>query len=103
MDELKKHIYDENNGLHYTLVGGYYVPDLKLSEENHPIGHYGGVASGISQTGAYGTVQFPYPDREIVNIPCRSERAGGGTAGRNHRADESHRGSHRGTESPESA
>ncbi len=43
MDELKKHIYDENNGLHYTLVGGYYVPDLKLSEENHPIGHYGGL------------------------------------------------------------
>ena len=41
MDELKKHIYDENNGLHYTLVGDYYVPDLKLLEENRPIGHYG--------------------------------------------------------------
>ena len=41
MDEMKKHIYDENNGLHYTLVGNYYVPDLKLPEENRPIGHYG--------------------------------------------------------------
>ena len=41
MDKLKKHIYDENNGLHYTLVGNYYVPDLKLPEENRPIGHYG--------------------------------------------------------------
>ena len=41
MDKLKKHIYDENNGLHYTLVGDYYIPDLKLLEENHPIGRYG--------------------------------------------------------------
>ena len=41
MDELKKHIYDENNGLHYTLVGDYYIPDLKLPEENRSIGHYG--------------------------------------------------------------
>ena len=32
MDELKKKIYDENNGLHYTLTGDYYVPDLKLPE-----------------------------------------------------------------------
>ena len=41
MDKLKKHIYDENNGLHYTLVGGYYISDLKLLEENRPIGRYG--------------------------------------------------------------
>lgn len=41
MDELKKHIYDENNGLHYTLVGDYYIPDLKLPEGNRPIGRYG--------------------------------------------------------------
>ncbi len=41
MDKLKKHIYDENNGLHYTLVGDYYIPDLKLPEEDRPIGRYG--------------------------------------------------------------
>lgn len=41
MDKLKNHIYDENSGLHYTLVGDFYIPDLKLSEENRPIGHYG--------------------------------------------------------------
>ena len=41
MDKLKKHIYDESNGLHYTLVGDYYIPDLKLPEENRSIGHYG--------------------------------------------------------------
>ena len=41
MDKLKKHIYDKNNGLHYTLVGNYYIPDLKLPEEERPIGRYG--------------------------------------------------------------
>ena len=41
MDKLKKNIYDGNNGLHYTLVGDYYIPDLKLPEENRPIGCYG--------------------------------------------------------------
>ena len=41
MDALKKHIYDENNGLYYTLVSDYYIPNLELPEENRPIGHYG--------------------------------------------------------------
>ena len=41
MDKLKKHIYDEGNGLHYKLEGDYYIPDLKLPEENRPIGRYG--------------------------------------------------------------
>lgn len=30
---MKKHIYDEKNGLYYTLLGDYYLPDLELSEE----------------------------------------------------------------------
>ena len=25
---MKKHIYDESNGLSYTLHGDYYLPDL---------------------------------------------------------------------------
>ena len=41
MEELKNHIYDETNGLHYTLVGGYYIPDLELPEETRPIGVWG--------------------------------------------------------------
>lgn len=41
MDKLKKHIYDESNGLCYTLVWDYYIPDLKLPEENRSIGKYG--------------------------------------------------------------
>lgn len=27
MEELKKHIYDEHNGLNYTLVGDYYISE----------------------------------------------------------------------------
>ena len=29
------------NGIDYILVGDYYIPDLKLPEENRPIGRYG--------------------------------------------------------------
>ena len=41
MEELKNHIYDETNGLHYTLIGDYYIPDLELPEETRPIGIWG--------------------------------------------------------------
>ncbi|GAA6410852.1 hypothetical protein K040078D81_49690 [Blautia hominis] len=39
---MKKHIYDEKNGLSYTLQGGYYLPDLALpKEEPAAYGKYG--------------------------------------------------------------
>lgn len=41
MKKLKKHIHDDSNGLDYVLVGDYYIPDLKLPEENRPIGRWG--------------------------------------------------------------
>ena len=42
MTEMKKHIYDESNGLWYELIGAYYVPVLTLSsEEQRPIGKWG--------------------------------------------------------------
>ena len=44
MTEMKKHIYDENNGLWYELIGDYYIPVLTLSsEEQRPIGKWGGM------------------------------------------------------------
>lgn len=39
MEKLKERITE--NGIDYILVGDYYIPDLKLSEENRPIGRYG--------------------------------------------------------------
>ena len=42
MTEMKKHIYDESNGLWYELIGDYYIPLLILpSEEQRPIGKWG--------------------------------------------------------------
>ena len=42
MTEMKKHIYDESNGLCYELIGDYYIPVLTLSsEEQRPIGKWG--------------------------------------------------------------
>lgn len=39
---MKKQIYDEKNGLWYELVGDYYLPCLKLPEEEHkPVGVWG--------------------------------------------------------------
>ncbi|MDO5147394.1 MAG: TnpV protein, partial [Eubacteriales bacterium] len=39
MSKLKPRITE--NGIDYILVGDYYIPDLKLSEEHRPIGKYG--------------------------------------------------------------
>ncbi len=40
--ELQKHITDEKTGIRYTLVGDYYLPDLKLpKQEQYEIGRFG--------------------------------------------------------------
>ena len=38
---METHIYDEKNGLSYTLHGDYYLPDLVLNEEEALYGKYG--------------------------------------------------------------
>ena len=38
MKELKPRIHE--NGIDYILVGDYYLPDLKLPEDNRSIGHW---------------------------------------------------------------
>ena len=36
---MKKHIYNEQTGISYTLQGDYYLPDLALpDEEYHSVG-----------------------------------------------------------------
>ena len=39
MTELKQQIRE--NGIWYTLVGDYYIPNLTLPEEERSIGRYG--------------------------------------------------------------
>lgn len=38
---MKKQIYDEKNGMIYTLHGDYYFPDLVLNGEEPTYGKYG--------------------------------------------------------------
>ena len=38
---MTKQIYDEKNGLSYTLNGDYYLPDLEINEEEPTYGKYG--------------------------------------------------------------
>ena len=38
---MKKQIYDEKNGMSYTLHGDYYLPDLVSREEEPTYGKYG--------------------------------------------------------------
>ena len=38
---MKKQIYDEKNGLSYTLHGDYYLPGLVINEEETTYGKYG--------------------------------------------------------------
>ncbi len=39
---MKRHIINKATGISYTLVGDYYIPDLKLpTTENKPIGIWG--------------------------------------------------------------
>ena len=38
---MKMHIYDESNGLSYTLHGDYYLPDLAVNEDEPTYGKYG--------------------------------------------------------------
>lgn len=43
MNELKKHIHDNTNGLDYALVNDHYLPNLTAAApaEQHPIGRWG--------------------------------------------------------------
>ena len=43
MNELKNHIHDNANGLDYTLVNDYYLPNLTATAptEQQPIGRWG--------------------------------------------------------------
>ena len=42
MNELKKSIHDSVNGLDYTMVNGYYLPNLTVAAptEQHPTGRW---------------------------------------------------------------
>lgn len=66
MSELKKHIYDEKNGLHYTLIGDYYIPDLKLFEDENRMNDLLSCEFNIDT----GCVELRYADGSRISIDC---------------------------------
>lgn len=58
MQALKKHIYDEKNGLDYILIGDYYFPVLRLPEETRPIGRWGRIYKDYLEQ--YHTARYNY-------------------------------------------
>jgi hypothetical protein len=39
--KMERHITDEKTGISYTLHGDYYLPDLKVPENEYEIGRFG--------------------------------------------------------------
>ena len=93
MEHLPKKIHQ--NGISYTLVGDYYIPDLKLPEESRPIGRWGrmhkaflqehrpGQYSALLLSGKLWTYLADLNEQAVYRL-----------------ADAGGRGCHRGTESP---
>ena len=96
MSELKPRITE--NGIDYILVGDYYIPDLKLSEERRPIGKYGRMHREYLREVHPARLNTLILTGEVVDISCRPERTGTGTVRHYHGADESCRGRDRGIE-----
>ena len=84
MTQLKKRIRE--NGINYTLVGDYYIPELVLHEENRPIGKYGrmhkeymksyhnGIFEGIVLTGRMWTYLADIEEQAQARLECIIEQ-----------------------------
>ena len=62
---MKKQIYDEKNGLSYTLHGDYYLPDLEINEEEPTYGKYGIMRKTVFEGTLECQVSVSGTDREI--------------------------------------
>lgn len=66
MSELKKHIYDDENGLHYTLIRDYYIEDLKLFEDKNCMNDLLSCEFSIDT----GCVELRYAEDRRISINC---------------------------------
>ena len=65
MEHLSKKVWQ--NGISYTLVGDYYIPDIQLLEENRPIGIWGWMHKAYLEL--YHPVQYTMK-RSCPSQPC---------------------------------
>ncbi len=68
MEHLPKKIHQ--NGISYTLVGDYYIPDLELPEESRPIGLWGRMHKTFSARTPARPVQRPASVGKTLDISC---------------------------------
>ena len=88
---MEKYTYNEQNGLWYELQGDYYLPCLKLPEEETAV-HIG--IWGQRQRPPQGAIYLPDNQRQAEQLPCRHRPAGRGNALSAGRADETDAGFH---------
>lgn len=88
MNELKKHIHDNANGLDYTLVNDHYLPNLTVAAPaEHPTGRWGRLHK------KYLKEQHPIRYNQLLlsgelgGLPCQAGQASRGTACIDHPAD----------------
>ena len=61
---MKKQIYDEKNGLNYTLHGDYYLPDLEINRGRTYIWEVWNNAKTVSEGAPECKVSVSGTDRE---------------------------------------
>ena len=81
-----------------SLIGDYYIPDLKLPEEHRSYRKVWTAAPGIFKRSPPSQIEHIDTDRGAMDISCRPERTGTGTVRHHHGADENYRGRDRGIE-----
>ena len=64
------------NGISYTLVGDYYIPDLQLPEENRPIGIWGRMHKAYLEQCHPAQYNDLILTGKTLDIPGGSERTG---------------------------
>ena len=90
---MKKQIYDEKNGLSYTLHGDYYLPDLEINEEEPTYGKYGIMRKQFLKEHRSARYQYlvltgkltehlNQVDKEARDYRCRIDLCLGGQSGR---------------------
>ena len=64
MTTLKNTLHDSNNGLDYTMVNGYYLPNLTAAApaEQHPTGRWGRLHKTY--------LKEQHPPSGIINCSC---------------------------------
>ena len=76
---MKKQIYDESNGLSYTLHGGYYLPDLVLLEEEAATyGKYGILRRTFLKEHRRGLYMFLFLQGKLVEHLNQTDREANG-------------------------